>query len=97
LGPDNKLDPAQISPFFKKLANGKPAKEGDLAHFLAAEIAQYATNPLVSAMAGAIADAAAKVAIIALDADGDGLFNEDDVRAFVEDILEQDRALAARA
>lgn len=85
------LDPARVERFFTAmLGQGREhATEAELAPYLEREINAKAKSSLVSMFAGTIAEAAAKVAVDALDADGDRAFTRQDLFAFIDDINTQ--------
>lgn len=85
------LDPARVDQFFTAIVGrGKTrATAKELEPYLEREISEKARSSMVSMLAGTIAEAAAKVAVDALDADGDRAFTREDIFALIEDINKQ--------
>lgn len=80
-----KLNPALIPHVFQEISHGQPKATKDM---VASYIEPQVTGA-ASLFAGTIAEASGKLALDALDGDGDGSFTQDDLKSLVDDINAQ--------
>lgn len=79
---DDKLDASKVDQVFESMAPGKTkASAEDVVGYVKPQITGAAAM-----FAHTIADAAARIAVDALDTDGDGAFTKKDLRGLVDDV-----------